>query len=280
MMGTIAVLLLIANFFISYRGFNDRRFYEKYRFRVAEILGYREYIRLISSGFLHVNWMHLILNMLSLVFFSGPVEGFFGPIRFLVIYFASLLGGDLLSLFIHRRHGDYSSVGSSAAVSGIIFASIALVPGMTIGFFFIPLPIPAWLYGLAYILYSIYGIRSKQDNIGHESHLGGALIGMLAAIAMYPALLSENLVTILLIGLPALAFIIMIIAKPHALFVDNLFYKKHHGDAFSVDHKYNLDKQQLQNEVDRILDKINRSGMKSLTEKEKQVLKSYSEGKR
>ena len=117
---------------------------------------------MFTSGFLHVNWMHLIFNMIALYFFSGSLELYLGPLRFLLIYFASLVGGDALSLFIHRNDSDYDSVGASAGVTGVIFASIALFPGMRIGLLFLPLAIPGWLFGLVYILYSIYGIRSRR----------------------------------------------------------------------------------------------------------------------
>lgn len=271
----LSFLIIIANFIVSWKGFNDRNFYERYEFSIEKIKIYKQYYRLVTSGFLHVNWMHLIFNMLALYFFSASVEFFFGPLQFLLIYFASMIGGDLLSLFIHRYDNGYSSVGASGAVCGIIFAAIAVFPGMGIGFFFIPVSIPAWVYGLAYVLYSIYGIRSRRDNVGHESHLAGALTGMLIAIVIYPSSLAENYITILLIAVPCIAFIYIILTRPHILLIDNRFFKtqkKYH----SIDHKYNAEKISRQDEVDRILEKISRKGMKSLTQKEKEILEQYS----
>jgi hypothetical protein len=186
-----------------------------------------------------------------------------------------LIGGDLLSLFIHRNHSDYSAVGASGAVCGVIFASIALFPGLSISFFGLPLPIPSWLYGIVFVLFSIYGIKSGKDNIGHDAHLGGALIGMIAALCMRPEALAENYVTILVIAVPAIAFICLIIFKPHAMLVDNFFYKAHHGN-YTVDQRYNIEKSMNQLEVDRILDKINRTGINSLSKKEKETLDQYS----
>lgn len=272
---TLSLLLIIINFLVSWKGFNDRSFFEKYEFNVEKVLIYKQYYRLISSAFLHVNWMHLIFNMLSLYIFSQSIEVFFGPLQFLLIYFISMTGGELLALFIHRRDGSYTSVGASGAVSGVIFASIAVFPGMGIGFFFIPVSIPAWIYGLAYVLYSIYGIRSRKDNVGHESHLGGALIGMLLAIAMYPSSLAENYLIILVIAVPCIVFMYIIITRPHVLLVNNNFFRsqqKYH----SIDHKYNAERLSKQQEIDRILEKINRKGMKSLTPKEKEALEQHS----
>ncbi|HEY1163615.1 MAG TPA: rhomboid family intramembrane serine protease [Chitinophaga sp.] len=274
--GIINIVLIIINVVVTYRGLKDRDFFDKYAFQVDKIILHKEYKRLITSGFLHVNWMHLIFNMLSLYLFSDGVELYLGSTKFLVIYFASLVGGDLFSLLVHRRHGDYSSVGASGAVCGIIFASIALFPDMGVGFFFLPVYIPGWLYGLGYVLYSIYSIRSKKDNIGHESHLGGALVGLTAAVIMHPSSLVDNYLPILAIALPAIFFIYMIITRPHFLLIDNYYFKKHH-QYVDIDHKYNADKADRQRQVDMILEKIHRHGMSSLTKKEKEILERYSQ---
>jgi membrane associated rhomboid family serine protease len=274
-MGIISFILILANVIVSYSGFKDSLFYNKYKFRVDAVLLYKDYRRLVTSGFLHVNWMHLIFNMVALFFFSGSLELYLGPVRFLVIYFLGLIGGDLLSLFIHRNDGDYDSVGASAGVNGVIFASIALFPGMKIGLLFIPIGIPGWLFGLVLVLYSIYGIRSRKNNIGHDAHLGGALVGLIVAIIMQPSALTNNTWAILIIMVPSVFFIYMIITRPHLLLIDNYYFKKH-SDAITVDHKYNIERINKQQEIDRILEKIHKKGMRSLTDKEKQALEDYS----
>ena len=274
-MSPVSFLLILANVIVSYRGFKDSIFYNKYKFRVDAVLLYKDYKRLVTSGFLHVNWMHLIFNMLALYFFSGSLVTYLHTGKFLAIYFLSLIGGDLLSLLIHRHDGDYDSVGASAGVNGVIYAAIALFPGMRIGLLFIPIAIPAWIFGLVYILYSIYGIRSRRYNIGHDAHLGGALVGMIVAIVMQPSALINNTWAIVIIMVPSVFFIYMIITRPHMLLIDNYFFNKH-SDAITVDHKYNIDVTNKQKEVDRILEKIHKRGMKSLTDKEKQTLQDYT----
>ncbi len=271
----LGLILIIANIAISYRGFTNQAFFDGYKFEVDSILVKKDYKRLITSGFLHVGWAHLIFNMLSLYLFSGHIEDSLGGLNFLIIYFAGLIGGDLLSLYIHRNHGNYSAVGASGAVSGIIFASIALFPGMGIGFFGLPVSIPAWLYGVLYIAFSIYGIRSDKDNIGHDAHLGGALMGMAVALLIEPSAIGENYLTILLIAIPTLIFIYLIITRPHILLVDN-FYFKTHKNHYSIDHRYNETRKSRQQEIDAILDKISRKGMGSLSKKEKEKLEEYS----
>jgi len=274
--GIIGLILIIANISFSYMGFKNQTFFDGYKFEVDRILVNKDYKRLITSGFLHVSWTHLIFNMISLYAFSGLIEGNLGAVRFLVIYFASLVGGDLLSLFVHRNHGDYSAVGASGAVCGIIFASIALFPGMGIGFFGLPFSIPGWLFGILYVAFSIYGIKSNKDNIGHEAHLGGALIGMTVALLMQPSAFTGNQLTILVIAVPTIAFIYLILTRPHILLIDN-FYFKTHKNHYSPDHKYNEEKNTRQQEIDKILDKINKNGMGSLSKKEKEKLKEYSQ---
>src|SRR5215218_2688164 len=276
--GFITLLIIIVTVIFSYRGFRDHIFFEKYEFEVDKILLYKDYKRLVTSGFLHVNWLHLIFNMLSLYIFSGSIEAYLGIVNFLLIFFSSLIGGNLLALLIHKQHGSYSAVGASGAVNGIIFASIALFPHARIGFFLLPIFIPSWLFGLLFVGFSIYAIKSRRDNIGHEAHLGGALIGMLIAIPMQPSVVLENYLPILAIMVPTLIFMYIIIYKPHYLLVDNLYYKKSH--RYSIDQQYNYEKVQEQTDIDKILEKIHKKRIKSLTRKEKEQLENYSRTKR
>lgn len=274
--GLTAIILIIVNVVFTYKGLKSREIFAKYSFEVDGILLYKDYKRLVTAGFLHVSWMHLAFNMLSLYLFGTNMEFLVNSGQFLFIYFASLIGGNLFSLYIYRNNGDYSAVGASGAVSGIIFASIALDPGISVSLFIIPVFVPGWLFGLLFVLYSIYGIHSKQDNIGHEAHLGGALIGLIVAVCIHPSSLLENFTTILVISLPAVFFIYMIITRPHLLLVDNLFYKKHQGDIMNIDHRYNMDKASQQQQVDALLEKIHRKGIQSLSRKEKELLDRYS----
>jgi membrane associated rhomboid family serine protease len=266
--GIVSLIIIAITSFISYKGFKSSNFYASLEFEVEKILLYRDYKRLVTSGFIHVNWQHLLFNMISLFFFSFQLESYFGPVKFILLYFASEIGGNLLALLIHRKNPAYASVGSSGAINGLIFASIAVFPGLQIFF------LPGWVFGLIFILYSIYGVRSRKDNIGHESHLGGALIGMLVAIAFQPAALTQNTIPIVLMFLPTIAFMIIIITKPQLLFVDNYWYT--HKYNYTVDDRYNAKKRNSEQEVDRILDKINQRGINSLSKRERESLEEYS----
>jgi membrane associated rhomboid family serine protease len=270
----LSILLILITIATSWKGLKDRSFFDRYHFNIDKVLVFKEYYRILTSGFLHVSWIHLIFNMISLYAFSEALEFSIGPFLFLLIYFTSLVGGGLLSLFIHRNHGNYSAVGASGAVSGIIFAFIAIFPHSSIGFFLLP-SIPAWIYGLLYVLISIIGIRSRVDNIGHDAHLGGAVIGMITAVAIRPGVWEENYGTILVIAIPAMTFIYIIATRPHLLLTDTLFSKTQQK-YYSVDHRYNAQRVERQKEIDRILEKISSKGIKSLTRKEKEILEQHS----
>ena len=160
--GPIGTLLAIFIFLSSYKGFRDREFTEEYIFDIDRILIDKEYRRLLSSGFLHGGWFHLIFNLIALLSFSKEIELLFGAVNYLLLYFGSLIGGNLLSLYIHRNHGDYRALGASGAISGVVFSSVVLMPQSTISFVLIPIEIPSWLFGLAFVLISILGIKKQR----------------------------------------------------------------------------------------------------------------------
>lgn len=267
-------IILALNVLVSYNGLKDHDFLDKYSFRVDDILMHKDYKRLLTSGFLHVSWLHLLLNMSTFYFFAYGLELRLGVAQFLLIYFGSLIGGNLFSLFIHRQHGDYSAVGASGALCGIVFASIALFPGMELGMFGLPFYIPSWAYGLMYVLFSMYGIRSQRDNIGHEAHLGGGLIGMIIAIACLPHSIEQNYIPVLCILLPSAVFIFFIFTKPEFLLVDNLYKKNEFG--YKLEDKYHEQKQLQEKELNDLLEKISRKGYQSLSKLEKEKLKQHS----
>lgn len=271
------LLLVVAVGVCSYKGFRDPSFTERYRFDVDGVLVQKEYYRLLTSGFLHNGWVHLVFNAVALLAFGTVLEPVIGSGRLLLVYFLSLVGGKLLSLFVHKAHAGYTSVGASGAVNGVVYATIALFPGTGIGLFFLPLAIPAWIFGLAYVLFSIYGIKASWGNSNHAAHLGGALVGLLTAVAFYPEAAAANYLPILAIAFPTLAFLALLIVKPEALLVGPFSKKK---AVRSIDQEYNYRKAQELADIDNILEKIHRHGLKSLTPKEKEALERYSKTNR
>lgn len=276
-MGGLAIagiLLIGANIAVSYRGFNSPEFMAKFAFETDAILRLRDYKRIITSGFLHVGWMHLGFNMFTLYVFSRSLEPHIGIGPFTMIYFASLIGGSLFALYIHRNKSNYSMVGASGAVTGILFAAIALKPGMVLHLFLIPIGIPGWLFGLLYTIYSIYGMRAQRDNIGHEAHFGGGLVGLAVAVIMFPNALLYNYWPILAIAVPAFAFLIILWKSPNLLLSSKPFSKPE--PYMTQDDKFNTEKISRQEELDTLLDKIQRKGIDGLSKKEKNRLEELS----
>jgi hypothetical protein len=146
---------------------------------------------------------------------------------------------------------------------------------MEIGMFLLPFSLTNWMYGLLFVLISIYGIKSRMSNIGHDSHLGGALLGMLVAIGLYPESLENNYLPIVLVVTPTLAFIFLIIKHPDYLFIEN--FTLNQKDYKNIDDEYNERKIARQQEIDAILEKISAKGFDSLSEREKEVLERFSE---
>jgi len=202
----IIILVIAITAIISFIAFNNKEIFEKYKFNVGAIQHRKEYIRILSAGFLHADIMHLLFNMMTLYFF-GPVilEGF-GAVGFIIIYIGSILLGNIFSLFIYQKQPWYSAIGASGGVSGILFAAIAMAPKMSLFLFFIPVPIPGFVFGLIYFGYSVYMmLNPKQwDNLGHAAHLGGAFFGLVYAIANQPEQAIENSLFIGIMALPLL----------------------------------------------------------------------------
>lgn len=205
----VTIVVILANVMASYKGFNDPNFFDRYKFHIGAIKA-GEKIRILTSGFLHVDMMHLLFNMLTLYFFAPIVVVYFGSVKFLIVYLVSLVAGNVLSMIFHKNEYQYSAVGASGAVTGILYAAILLQPDMRLGFFFIPIPVPAYIFGIGYLLYSIYGMRNRVGNIGHTAHFGGAIGGYLVTLLFFPSLIW---IQPLMVGLLALPIVILFILE-------------------------------------------------------------------
>ena len=137
------------------------------------------------------------------------VINWFGPVKFLIIYFVSLLAGSVLALFFHKDEPHYSAVGASGAVTGILYAAILLQPDMSLFLMFIPIPIPAYVVGIGYLLYSIYGMKSRLGNIGHTAHFGGAIGGYLITLLFLPDLFVTEPLMVGLLAIPIIILFVM-----------------------------------------------------------------------
>jgi membrane associated rhomboid family serine protease len=206
-MSTTLIIIILATVLVSYKGFNDLFFFRKYDFHIQSIRE-GDQIRMFSSAFLHADMGHLFFNMLTLYFFAPVVIAYLGEISFLLIYISSLLFGSLLTLYLHKNDLGYRAIGASGAVTGVLYSAILLQPDMMLGIFFI-IPMPAYLFGILYLLYSIYGMKSKNDNIGHTAHFGGAIGGYVFTLVKQPEMLVENTLMVVLLTIPIVILFIM-----------------------------------------------------------------------
>ena len=187
----VTSLLIAGNVIASLVALSNPSFMAKNLFHVGPILEQKEWHRMVTSGFLHGGILHLLVNMYVLFMFGGFVERVVGPVAYLIIYFAALLGGNAWALLENKTKPSYRALGASGATSGIVMSFILFRPFEPLMIFPIPFFMPAVVLGIVFLVGS--AILSQRDNkrIGHEAHLGGALAGILVTIAVQPAALSN-----------------------------------------------------------------------------------------
>ena len=207
-MSTILIAIIAVTILFSLKGLNDVAFFRKFEFHIGSIRA-GDHIRMITSGFLHADMGHLFFNMFTLYMFAPVVINYFGSASFFLIYMASLVFGSLLTLLMHKNDYSYRAIGASGAVMGVLYSAILIDPSMNLYLFFIPIPIPAYLFGIGYLLYSIYGMKAKNDNIGHTAHFGGAVGGYLITLAKEPTLLVDNTLMVVLLAIPIIILFVM-----------------------------------------------------------------------
>jgi len=190
--------IILMNLIVSLKGFNDSLFFNKFKFNVAAIKRGQSY-RIISSAFLHVDWSHLGFNMFALYLFGPKALVGLGFFNFLILYFSCLTAGNLFAFYFHRENLYYNAVGASGAIMGILYATILMVPEMRLSFIFFPVPLPGYVFGVGYLVYTLFGMKKQQDNIGHTAHFGGAIGGIAATLILAPWVVQKSFTTLVLL---------------------------------------------------------------------------------
>lgn len=192
---TITIFIIAITSIISMYAFSKPLLIEKWVFNSYKIYHRKEYWRILTSGFIHSDYSHLIFNMISLYFFGVFVEGyyqyvfgfFYGSALYIGLYLIGVVLSDAYSLWTYKDYLNFNSLGASGAVSAVVYASILLSPLDKIYIFFIPIGIPGFIYGFIYLIYSSYLAKQSHDNVNHWAHFGGAIIGVVFTIGIYPA---------------------------------------------------------------------------------------------
>lgn len=155
----------------------------------------KTWYEIITSGFVHASLGHLFFNMFTLYFFGTVLEQVLGPAQFLILYFSGLVISSLPSLIKHKDNPEYATLGASGAVESVLFAFILLFPFEKIYLMLIPIGVPAFIFGIAFIAYSIYA--SKQEGkVNHEAHIAGAVWGIIYMIIFIPGVIDHFLTTV------------------------------------------------------------------------------------
>jgi membrane associated rhomboid family serine protease len=184
--------LIAANIVVSLYAFlGDRTFTNQFAFEVNAVRYLKQHYRVVTSSFLHVNFFHLALNMMTLFFFGPSIEDILGTNGFLVIYFGAIIVSGVISLIVNKNNPSYSSVGASDAASGVVLSFCCFYPFQPLSILFIPIPIPAILYGALFIFISAKLMEREGRVIAHEGHLGGAIAGVALTLLMRPDIIAR-----------------------------------------------------------------------------------------
>ena len=173
-----AQIILGLTLVVSLIGFRAPAVIQYNLFRPYWLLPKRQYWTVISSGFIHADVGHLLFNLLTFYFFAFPLQAVIGPGRFTALYLVSLVLSSTGTFFKHRREPEYASLGASGAILAVLFAMIVYFPRSSIRLLFLPIPIPAPLFAVLYLAYTMYSARQSRGRINHDAHLDGALTGL------------------------------------------------------------------------------------------------------
>jgi membrane associated rhomboid family serine protease len=191
---TITLVIVAITCITSFVAFSNEKLMNEFIFYPPPITRDNQWYRFITSGFIHNDIQHLAFNMFTLYFFGNNWEAAYndylglGKIWYIVLYFCALIVSQIPSYIKNRNNYHYRSLGASGAVSAIVFSMILLMPWSTLYVFV--LPVPAIIYAVLYLSYTIYMSRKGGDSINHDAHLWGAIFGVIFSIVLKPEVLS------------------------------------------------------------------------------------------
>ena len=193
--GALAILALTC--LVSLIGLVAPQVIARALFRPYWLVRRAEYVRLVTSGFVHADLGHLLFNAITFYSFAFSLERYIGTRQFLALYFSGLLLGNIGTYFKHLADPNYASLGASGAILAVMFASIVYFPSQRLIIIPIPVPVPAPLFALGYLAFTYYSARQSRDKINHDAHLGGALTGLAFVAVTDPAAYGNLLTSVL-----------------------------------------------------------------------------------
>lgn len=185
---SVTLIIIAITCAVSFVALNNPKMIDALILWPPAVVRDNEYYRLVTYGLVHADFPHLLFNMITLYFFGRVMESFYndvmGDFGFAFFYVLGLLASILPTYLKHKDDAQYRSLGASGAVSAVLFAFILFQPWALIYVFF--LPVPAILYAVLYVSYTIYSERLGGDNINHSAHLWGAAYGVGFTLIMEP----------------------------------------------------------------------------------------------
>ena len=194
----MTIPIIILTVLVSALSFQNQTWFNKLKLNPYRFYYKKEWTRILSHGFIHADWVHLLVNMFVLYSFGRSVEYYFSELKvagylsipilhFLLLYFGGIVFSSIPSILKQKNNEWYNSVGASGGVSAIVFASIFFAPLHILYLYFIP--IPGIVFGILYLAYSHYMSKRNRDNINHEAHITGAIYGFLYPLVIDPSLI-------------------------------------------------------------------------------------------
>ena len=206
---SVTSIIVAANVILSIIAFQNRDFLSKMLFNAYMVVHRKEYYRVISHAFIHANWLHLFFNMYVLYLFGSQIESIFteklyfnylfpdmefwgvsrGYLYYTLLYLGGILFASLPAIRKHKDNPSYNSLGASGAVSAVVMAFILLLPTQKLYLFFIPIGIPGFIFGAAYLFYEYYMSKKGGTGIAHDAHFFGAVYGFVLLVILKPMFL-------------------------------------------------------------------------------------------
>ncbi len=191
---SLTVIIIIITVGTSLLGFNRPEFIDRWMFTPYQIKNRGQWDRFILSGFIHKDYVHLLFNMFTFYFFGRVVEQWLaykfgdlsGNIIFILFYILAIIISDIPTYLKNQDNQFYRALGASGGTSATVFASIVILPLSDICLFGI-ICLPGFILGVLFLIYSYTKGKAGGDNINHDAHLYGALMGVAFVLIISPS---------------------------------------------------------------------------------------------
>lgn len=266
-----AITLILFLFATTFYGFHNRQFYYRCEMNIEALRFGKQYERLLIASLVHSDWIHFFFNAITLYSVANRSASSVSAAGCFGIFMFCILSGNALTWWLKKTELGYVSNGITAGVLGVLFSEITRNPNGEMSFFFLPFGIPQWVFAFLFLGYTLYYLQNKESGLNHSNHWGGAIAGMLCAVALTPSLVFTHPLFIACLLLPSVIFVYLLHAYPHK-FIIGLGGDKR--PDLTLDDKYNISKSSRQVKVDALLDKISKKGVAALSKEEKKILDS------